>query len=371
MIFKTPYVIAEIGSNHNGDMDLCRKMIDAAKEADADAVKFQSFTDKSLISKSEFKRREDYGDSEEDKNRHFGTLKDMVDAYWLRPEQHNEIAKYCREIGIEFLSTPFSPSETDMLDDLNLPLFKVASMDVNHPELLKHIASKQKPVILSTGMATLGEIEHAVETLEQAGSGKITLLHCTSVYPPKTEYINLRNINMLAETFELPTGYSDHTIGTDVPLIALSLGACIIEKHFTLDKELPGWDHWVSATPEEMASIVSFSKMGFEELQDRAKSIENYEAILGQSRRVLSAAEQDKAKFMRRCIVAKKALPADHVLSLDDIDFKRPGNGIRPDELQYILGRRIMCDVTEDHEFSWEDFGDVATTTNNKLSQSA
>lgn len=360
MTAKTPYIIAEIGSNHNGDMDLCRQMIDAAQESGADAVKFQSFTDKSLISQSEYERREDYGDSEEDKKRHFGTLEEMVNAYWLRPEQHDDMAEYCRKVGIEFLSTPFSNNEVDMLDNLNVPLFKVASMDVNHPELLKHIASKGKPVIMSTGMANLGEIEAAIHTLEHNGSGPITLLHCTSVYPPKTEYLNMRNISMLENTFEVPAGYSDHTIGTDVPLIALSLGACVIEKHFTLDKELPGWDHWVSATPDEMADIVRFSKMSAEELGDRAKKIENYDAILGHKRRILSDAEQHKATFMRRCVVAKTALPAGHILTLNDVDFKRPGEGIRPDELKYIIGRELLMDAAEDHEFSWSDFGSVA-----------
>lgn len=371
MTQDTPYIIAEIGSNHNGDMDLCRHMIDAAKEAGADAVKFQSFTDKSLISKAEYARRMDYGDSEADKKRHFGTLKEMVDAYWLRPEQHEEMAEYCRGIGIEFLSTPFSFGETDMLDALNVPFFKVASMDVNHPELLKHIAGKNKPVILSTGMASLGDIEAAVETLEQNGAGEITILHCTSVYPPEIEYLNLRNIQMLVETFECPTGYSDHTIGTDVPLIALSLGARVIEKHFTTDKDLPGWDHWVSANPEEMAEIVRFAKMEQGEREERAKAVENYEAILGSRRRILSEAEQEKATFMRRCVVAKTALPAGHVLTIDDIDYKRPGVGIRPDELQYILGRELVSPVDEDHEFGWSDFGALKAESTDKLAQSA
>lgn len=371
MNFDTPYVIAEIGSNHNGDMNLCRQMIDAAKEVGADAVKFQSFSDKSLISKGEYSRREDYGDSEEDKKRHFGTLKEMVDTYWLRPDQHNEIARYCREIGIEFLSTPFSPQETDMLDDLNAPYFKIASMDVNHLELLKHIASKKKPVILSTGMANLGDIENAVQTLEECGANGITLLHCTSVYPPEIEYLNLRNINSLFNIFELPTGYSDHTIGTDVSLIALSLGATIIEKHFTTDKDLDGWDHWISANPDEMAQIVRYAKMDKAELEDRAKSVENYECILGRKRRIISPTEQHKATFMRRSIVAKTALKAGHILTVDDVDFKRPGDGIRPDELRYLLGRKLLVNVSEDHEFLWEDFGRVTFTSEGKHSQSA
>ena len=353
----TPYIIAEIGSNHNGDMDLCRQMIDAAIESGADAVKFQSFSDKSLISEAEYARRMDYGDSAEDKNRHFGTLKEMVNAYWMRPDQHHEIAEYARSNGIEFLSTPFSNAEVDLLEECNVPLYKVASMDVNHPTLLEYIGSKGKPVYLSTGMATLGEIDTAIQILEKAGAASVTPLHCTSVYPPTPEIMNINNIVGFREIFDRLVGYSDHTIGTDVPLIALSLGACVIEKHFTIDKSLPGWDHWVSADPKEMKQIVEYSKMSIEELQDRAHKVENFDIILGTKHRILSDREKEKIAVMRRCIVAKTDLPEGHVLKSNDVDYKRPGSGIRPDELNYIIGRELTRDINYDHEFKWSDFG--------------
>lgn len=354
---KKAFIIAEIGSNHNGDMDLCRKMVDAAKRAGADAAKFQSFTDKSLISEAEYARRTDYGDTEADKKKHFGTLKEMVDAYWLRPEQHHEIAKYCESIGIEFMSTPFSREEVDLLDACGVKRFKVASMDVNNPELLKYIASKGKPVIISTGMATLGEIEQAIFTLEEAGCLEVTVLHCTSVYPPNDEDVALNNIKTFAQAFDIPVGYSDHSIGTDVPLIALSLGSTVIEKHFTIDKDLEGWDHAISADEAEMAQIAHFASMTDEELQAEARKVEKYDIFLGRNRRIVSEREGSKIEIMRRCIVAKKALKAGHVITMADLDYKRPGNGIRPDEAKYILGRELVNDVPYDHEFEWSDFG--------------
>jgi len=217
---EPPYIIAEIGSNHNGDMELAKKMIDAAIDAEADAVKFQSWSKASLISKAEYERNTEYAD----KHRHFGTLAEMCEAYQFTPEQHREVASYCTDKGITFLSTPFSMPETDLLEQLGVPLFKVASMDVNNVPLLNHIGSKGRPVILSTGMSTLGEVERAVEALRGAGSGPICLLHCIAIYPPKYEDINLRNLKTLRTLFDLPVGFSDHSIGTAIPLAAVALG---------------------------------------------------------------------------------------------------------------------------------------------------
>lgn len=363
------FIIAEVGSNHNGDMDLCREMIDAAKRAGADAVKFQSFSDKSLISEAEYARRTDYGDTEADKKKHFGTLKEMVDAYWLRPEQHHEMAKYCESIGIEFMSTPFSNAEVDLLDECGVKRFKVASMDVNNLELLKYMASKGKPIIISTGMATLGEIETAIFTLEEAGCPEVTVLHCTSVYPPEVEDIALNNIKTLAQAFDIPVGYSDHSIGTDVPLIALSLGSTVIEKHFTTDKDMAGWDHAISADEAEMAKIAAYAAMTKEELEKHARNVPEYEEYLGRNRRVLSDREKSKIGIMRRCCVAKRAMKAGEVITMSDLDYKRPGTGIRPDEAKYIIGRALTRDVPYDHEFSWEDFGELSVS--NKKSKVA
>ncbi len=336
--FGIPYVIAEIGSNHNGDMDLAKQMIDAAKDCGCDAVKFQSWTPESLIAREEYERNQKYNDSPK---RHFGSLREMVEKYYLRSEQHIELNEYCERVGITFLSTPFSNEEVDLLEQINVPCHKIASMDINNLELLKYVAKKNKPIILSTGMSTLSEIENAVKTLEKQGNGQIILLHCIAVYPPEYEDINLNNINMLREKFGYPVGFSDHTIGTSIPLASVALGSCVIEKHFTLDKDLPGWDHAISADPKEMKIIV-------EESRNIAKSLGSYERVVGE------AEEEKKLKF-RRSIVAKTDLKKGHTLTLDELSFKRPETGICPDEVRYVVGRKLKRNVSRDEIIQWDD----------------
>jgi N-acetylneuraminate synthase len=336
--FGIPYVIAEIGSNHNGDMDLAKQMIDAAKDCGCDAAKFQSWTPESLIAREEYERNQKYNDSPK---RHFGSLREMVEKYYLRSEQHIELNEYCERVGITFLSTPFSNEEVDLLEQINVPCHKIASMDINNLELLKYVAKKNKPIILSTGMSTLSEIENAVKTLEKQGNGQIILLHCIAVYPPEYEDINLNNIHMLREKFGYPVGFSDHTIGTSIPLASVALGSCVIEKHFTLDKDLPGWDHAISADPKEMKIIV-------EESRNIAKSLGSYERVVGE------AEEEKKLKF-RRSIVAKTDLKKGHTLTLDELSFKRPETGICPDEVRYVVGRKLKRNISQDEIIQWDD----------------
>ena len=255
-------MIAEIGSNHNGDMDLCRRIIDAAVAAGADAVKFQSWTEDTLVSEEAYERNTEYTN----KKKHFGTLREMVRAYQFTPEQHSEIQHYCQEQGITFCSSVFSEQEADLLADLDVPFYKIASMDVNNLPLLDYVGGKGRPVILSTGMATLGEVEQAVQTIEGAGNKQIVLLHCVSIYPPEMDQINLRNMETLRTAFGYPVGFSDHTLGTAIPLAAIAQGACVVEKHFTIDKDLPGWDHAISANPEELKTLVTEGKNVFRAL---------------------------------------------------------------------------------------------------------
>ncbi len=332
-----PYVIAEIGANYNGDMDLCRRMIDAARDCGAHAVKFQSWSKTSLICRAEYARNTSYAD----KKRHFGSLEEMVERYQLTPEQHKEIASYCRSRNIEFLSSPFSPSEVDLLESLHVPCFKIASMDINHLKLLEYAGSKRKPIILSTGMATMAEIERALSALRAAGSGPIALLHCISIYPPHAEDIHLRNIPMLQQAFDVPVGFSDHTLGTAIPLAAIALGACIIEKHFTLDKEMDGWDHWISADPSELQVLSEQTKIVYESL--------------GSFVRTVSPAEMEKRLKFRRRVVLKRAMKKGELIAESDLDFKRPGNGIHPDEAMYIVGRKLTKDYVMDQELEWGD----------------
>ncbi len=334
---EPPYIIAEIGSNHNGDMELCKKLIVSAKRCGADAVKFQSWSKSSLISHAEYQRNTNYAD----KKKHFGSLEEMVEKYQLTVQQHYEVKKYCDKKGITFISSSFSGEEVDLLNDIDVPAFKISSMDVNHIPLLKYVASKHKPVILSTGMATIGEIEQAIYVLKKGGAGSIALLHCISIYPPAYETINLRNITMLRRTFDVPVGFSDHSLGTAIPLAAIALGACIIEKHFTLDKNLDGWDHAISCDPSELQIIVRDGKNVFD--------------ALGNSTRSLTKLEIEKRKKFRRCIVISRPMKKGEKISIGDLDYKRPGTGISPNEVNYVIGRTVKHNLKFDDELKWSD----------------
>jgi N,N'-diacetyllegionaminate synthase len=335
---EPPYIVAEVGSNHNGDMGLCTQLIDAAQESGAHAVKFQSWSKSSLISSAEYARNTTYGPD----NSKISSLENEVERYQLTRDQHHEVADYARERGITFFSSCFSLEEIDLLESLNVPAYKIASMDVNHLPLLSYVAATGKPVILSTGLATMGEIERALETLRAAGSGPVALLHCVSIYPSPAEMVHLRNMATLEQAFDVPVGYSDHSLGAAIPLASVALGACIIEKHFTLEKTLAGWDHAVSADPDEMAYIVRESRNIFD--------------ALGSSVRGINKAQVEKRTVFRRRMVARRSLSKNEILNASDVDFKRPGTGIRPDELEYVIGRPITRDVMVDEELEWKDF---------------
>ena len=331
-----PYVIAEIGANHNGDMDLCRRLVDAARECGADAVKFQSWSKNSLVSRAEYARNTRYvGD------RRVPSLEEAVERYQLTPAQHREMATYCRQRGAVFFSSCFSKEEIDLMEQLDAPAYKVASMDVNHLPLLAHIGRTGKPVLLSTGMATLGEVERALAVLRESGSGSVALLHCISVYPCPPELVNLRLLDTWHRAFGVPVGYSDHTLGDAVALAAVALGACVIEKHFTLDHALEGWDHGISADPTELRRLVEGGRQ--------------VHASLGRAVRTVDPAEIEKRKVFRRRMVAKRPLAKGERLTEADMEFKRPGTGIQPDEVSYVVGRTVLRDIEADGELEWTD----------------
>jgi N,N'-diacetyllegionaminate synthase len=331
------YVIAEVGANHNGDMALCRRLIDAAREAGADAVKFQSWTKRSLVSTAEYARNTRYAAGTAP------TLEEAVERYQMTPSGFREVAKHCRAVGITFFSSCFAQAEVDLLEELGAPAYKIASMDVNHLPLLEYVARTGRPILLSTGMATLGEVERAVEVLRTSGTRQLALLHCVSAYPCPPELTNLRMLDTWARSFGLPIGYSDHTLGIAVALGSVALGACIIEKHFTLDHGLEGWDHAISADPAELRALVA----GCREIA----------AALGSGVRSLSGEELEKRKAFRRRMVAARPLQRGERLEAKDVDFKRPGTGIQPDELRYVVGRTVVRDVIADEELEWTDLG--------------
>ena len=301
--------------------------------------KFQSWTNQSLIAQAEYDRNQKYDDSPK---KHFGSLKEMVGKYYLREEQHYFLKEYCDKNGVDFCSTPFSEQEVDLLNEISVPFFKVASMDINNIRLLKYIAQKGKPVILSTGMSTLSEIETAVRIIEDEGNREIVILHCISIYPPEPKNIHLNNIISLQKIFpDYPIGFSDHTIGVSIPVASIALGTAVIEKHFTIDKNLPGWDHEISADPEEMKFIVKQSRIVNE--------------ALGSFERIVSVAEQNKRKQFRRSIVLTREMKKGELITKNDIIFKRPGTYIRPDEEKYVVGRKLNRNMSEDELLDWSD----------------
>lgn len=333
-----PYIIAEIGSNHNGDMELAKKMIDSAKECGADCVKFQSFDNKSLVCREEYEANTVYSGS---KKKHFGTLEEMIEKYYLRKEQHHELKEYCDKVNMSFCSTPFSKEEADLLVSLGVDFIKIASMDVDNIPLIKHIARKGLPIVLSTGMATVAEIDNAIKAIEEEGNNEIVVLHCVAIYPPKNEDINLMNMKMLKDTFGYPVGFSDHTIGVSIPLSSVVLGAKIIEKHFTTDKDLPGWDHEISANPEELKAIVNESK--------------KIATALGSTVRVVNKDEQEKKLKFRRSIVLSRDMKKGEVIKESDLLYKRPGKYISPSQYKTIIGRVLNKDKKYDDILKYED----------------
>ncbi len=316
------FIIAEAGVNHNGDVGLAKKLIDAAREAGADAVKFQSFITEEVVTpgaqKAEYQKETTGADESQF---------DMLKRLELTENNFTELSNYARNKGLIFLATPFDERSVDLLDELDVPAFKIASGEITNVPLLRHIARKNKPVILSTGMATLDEIGESLEIIRQEKLAEIILLHCVSCYPAQIADMNLRAMQTLKLTFGLPVGLSDHTqSAVAVPVAALVSGACVIEKHFTLDKKLPGPDHRASLEPEELRQMV--------------QAIRDIEKALGDGVKKPTPEEKENRKVARRSIVAKVDISRGTVIKEDMLDVKRPGTGIEPKYMDSILGKR-------------------------------
>lgn len=335
---RAPYVIAEIGANHNGEVALAKKLVDAAKACGCDAAKFQSW-DSRIFSRTVYEQNYFLGDDY--RGRKDFTLKEIVEEFALDDAEFDEIAAHCRSAGVDFASTPFENEQVDALVRCRAPFVKIASMDVNNDRLLRHAAATGKPIVLSTGMAELGEIERAVRILEDAKAAEIVILHCVSVYPAPPEILNLRNIETLRRAFGHAVGFSDHTLGIGAPVAAAALGAVVIEKHFTLDRDMFGWDHKVSTTPAEMALLV--------------QALRDAHAALGSPRRELSARERDTRSSYRRSLVSARPLAAGRVIGADDIVYRRPGTGIDPSLAEVVVGMRARRDIADDTVLDWRD----------------
>jgi N,N'-diacetyllegionaminate synthase len=337
---KQAFIIAEIGVNHNGDIKVAKNLIDAAKIAGADAVKFQTFSAKLLASTSTPKVP--YQNNAILKNE---SHLEMLERLELSNEDHIELAEYCKCSGIEFLSTPYDIKSAEFLDSIGVNLFKTASADLIDLPLHRFIASTGKPVFIATGMGSLGEVERVIQIYDAEGSEDIVLLHCVSNYPCSDESINIRAMNTLEKAFGLPVGFSDHSEGDLASVIAVSRGARVIEKHFTLNKDWPGPDHRASATPKE------FNDMVF--------NIRRCEKMLGLSRKARQPEEENMAAISRKSIILARKLNAGSILKEDDFALQRPGNGIPPFFVENLIGKILLSNLPAGHQLKWGDFGDL------------
>lgn len=328
-------IIAEAGVNHNGDIRLARRMVGIAKDAGADAVKFQSFRADSLVVRDAPKA--DY------QKRATGTAEsqhEMLCKLELTVAGHATLARECRKRKIEFMSTPFDESAVDLLDKTGVARYKIPSGEVTNLLLLRHVARKNKPIILSTGMSTMKDIAAAMAVLESNGAKDITLLHCVSDYPTLPGDANLRVMNTLRNRFKVPVGFSDHTQGTAVAIAAVAMGACVIEKHFTTDRRLSGPDHKVSLEPGELGAMI--------------RAIREVEQAFGNGKKCLTQGEKSTQLVARKSLVAAEDLAAGTVLEERHLRAKRPGTGISPMLVGSVVGKRLTLAVPRDTLIQWK-----------------
>lgn len=315
-------IIAEAGVNHNGDLELARRLIDVAAEAGADYVKFQTFNADRLVTRAAAKAEYQKQSSGADESQY-----EMLRRLELTPEMHVDLIKHCGQRGIRFLSTGFDIESLDLLAGFGIDLFKIPSGEITNLPYLQHIGGMGKPIILSTGMADLAEIGAALDVLEQAGTPRqqITVLHCNTEYPTPMVDVNLRAMHTIRDTFGARVGYSDHTAGIEIPIAAVALGATVIEKHFTLDRNLPGPDHKASLEPGELRAMVA--------------GIRNIELAMGDGIKRPSPSEAKNIAIARKSLVAACTILAGECFTPANLAVKRPGTGLSPMRLNEVLGR--------------------------------
>ncbi|MBK0401705.1 N-acetylneuraminate synthase [Adhaeribacter sp. BT258] len=330
-------IIAEAGVNHNGSIELAKKLIDVAVEAGVDYVKFQTFKAENLVSKSAKKAAYQVKNINDNDDSQFAMLKKLE----LDIDTHKLLIDYCQSRNIKFLSTAFDLDSIDLLNELNIDLFKVPSGEITNYPYLQKIGRSGKSVIVSTGMANLSDIEACIEVLTNAGTNRdqVTILHCNTEYPTPMKDVNLKAMLTIGEAFKVPVGYSDHTLGIEIPVAAVAMGATVIEKHFTLDKTMEGPDHKASLEPDELIKMVA--------------AIRNIENAMGNGIKSPSASEARNIEIARKSIHIAKDLPAGHTLTEADLLMKRPGSGISPMKINSILGKTIAVSLREDDILSW------------------
>lgn len=326
-------IIAEAGVNHNGSLERAKEMALAAKNAGADIVKYQTAVPEQVVSrfaeKAEYQKQQT--GSEE-------SQLEMIKKIHFGFEEHRRLKAYCDEIGIRYLSTPFDLDSIDFLATLDMPVWKIPSGEITNLPYLEKVAALKKPLILSTGMSMLSEIEDALAVLEENGCEDVTLLHCNTEYPTPMEDVNLLAMRDLEEQFALPIGFSDHTLGIEADIAAAALGACVIEKHFTLDKTLEGPDHKASLEPDELAAMV--------------RAVRNIEKALGSGEKHVTPSEAKNRPIARKSIVAKRAIAKGETFTAENLTTKRPGDGISPMLWYEVLGQTAKRDFSEDEKIS-------------------
>ena len=326
-------IIAEVGINHNGSLRLAKKLIDVAFDAGADYVKFQTFKTEKVMTRTAEKA--EYQNNFTDKSE---TQFEMIKKLELDRADHEKLIQYCEEKGILFLSTAFDHESINLLAELNIPFYKIPSGEITNLPYLRHISGMGKPVVMSTGMATLGEVREAMDVLLKAGGKKddLTILHCNTEYPTPIEDVNLNAMLNIRDKLGVKVGYSDHTLGIEIPVAAVAMGATVIEKHITLDRMLPGPDHAASLEPDELKAMVA--------------AIRNIEKAFGDGVKKPSPSETKNIPIARKSIIAKKAIKKGDTFSKSNITVKRPGTGISPMKWDEIIGSRSKRDFEFDEQ---------------------
>lgn len=320
------FIIAEAGVNHNGSLEMAHRLIDLAAESGADAIKFQTFKADRLVTEAA-----PTAGYQQANLRSSESQLQMLRRLELSEDSYTSLWTHCQEKQLLFMSTPFDEQSADFLEALGVAVFKIPSGEITNLPYLAHIARKRKPMIVSTGMSDLGEVQTAVETIQSSGNEELILLHCVSSYPADPAEVNLRAMHTLNAAFGFPVGFSDHTLGIEVPLAAVALGACVIEKHFTLDRSLPGPDHRASLEPGELAVMIA--------------GIRKVETALGTGVKRPTPGELDTARVARKSLVAACLIPEGELISEQMVAIKRPGNGLPPGMRGYLIGRRARREI--------------------------